>query len=78
MSLQTMLKYQEIDGKLFKLERDLAGSEERKEYVKVKKFIEAAPEKLDALETKATSLNAEAETLVKKSAQLEAAQREGE
>lgn len=73
MSLQTMLKYQEIDGKLFKLERDLAGSEERKEYVKVKKFIEAAPEKLDALETKATSLNAEAETLVKKSAQLEAA-----
>jgi predicted nucleic acid-binding Zn-ribbon protein len=73
MSLQAILKYQEVDGKLFKLERELAGSEERKEYVKVKKFIESAPEKLDALEAKATSLNAEAETLVKKSAQLEAA-----
>ena len=73
MLLQTILKYQEMDGKLFKLERELAASEERKEYVKVKKFIEGAPEKLDALEAKATALNAEAETLVKKSAQLEAA-----
>jgi predicted nucleic acid-binding Zn-ribbon protein len=67
-----MLQYQEIDGKLVKLERDLAGSDERKEYVKVKKFLEAAPEKLDALEVKATSFNAEAEALVKKCEQLEA------
>ena len=71
MSLQTMLKYQEIDGKLFKLERDLAGSEERKEYVKVKKFLEGAPEKLDALEVKATAFNAEVEALVKKCEQFE-------
>ena len=71
MSLQIMLQYQEIDGKLVKLERDLAGSEERKEYVKVKKFLEAAPEKLDALEVKATALNAEVEAIVKKCEQLE-------
>lgn len=73
MSLQAILNYQEIDKKLFKLERDLAGSEERKEYVKIKKFLEGAPEKLDALEAKAVALTAEAETLMKKCGQLETA-----
>ena len=71
MSLQAILNYQEVDAKLFKLERELAASEERKEYVKVKKFLESAPEKLDALEMKAQSLKAEAEELVKKYEQLE-------
>lgn len=71
MSLQAILNYQEIDRKLFKLERDFAGSEARKEYVKIKKFLESAPEKLDALEAKAVSLSGEAETLAKKYAQLE-------
>ena len=71
MSLQAILNYQEVDAKLFKLERELAGSEERKEYVKVKKFLESAPEKLDALEMKAQSLKAEADELVKKYEQLE-------
>ena len=71
MSLQAILKYQEIDQKLFKLERAFAGSEERKEYVKIKKYLESAPEKLDALETKAISLKSEAETLSQKYAQLE-------
>ena len=60
LQLQAILKYQEIDGKLYKMERDLAASEERKEYVKVKKFLETAPEKLDALEVKATAYAAEA------------------
>ena len=64
--LQAILKYQEIDTKLYKLERDLAGCEERKEYVKFKKFLETAPEKLDALEVKATALKAEAAELTKK------------
>ena len=71
MSLQAILNYQEVDAKLFKLERELAASEERKEYVKVKKFLESAPEKLDALEMKAQSLKVEAEVLVKKYEQLE-------
>ena len=73
MSLQAILNYQEVDKKLFKLERDLAGSEERKEYVKIKKFLEAAPEKLDALEAKAAAFNAEAEKLMQKCAQFETA-----
>lgn len=69
--LQAILKYQEIDAKIFKIERDLAASDERKEYVKVKKFLESAPEKLDALEMKARSLRAEAEELMKQYERLE-------
>ncbi len=70
-NLQAILNYQEIDAKLYKLERELAGSEERKEYAKVKKFLETAPEKLDALEVKAKALRAEADGLEKKYAQVE-------
>ncbi len=64
--LQAILNYQEIDKELYKLERELAGCEERKEYVKYKKFLEIAPEKLDSLEAKATALKAEAVELSKK------------
>ena len=63
--LQAILNYQEIDRKLFKLEKELAGSEERKEYVKLKKFLETAMEKLDSLDVKATSLKAESAELMK-------------
>ncbi len=69
--LQAILKYQEIDTKLYKLERELAGSEERKEYVKYKKFLETAPEKLDAMEVKANALKTEAAELTKKYAKVE-------
>ena len=69
--LQAILKYQEIDAKIFKIERELSASEERKEYVKVKKLLESAPEKLDALEMKARSLRAEADELMKQYERLE-------
>ena len=68
--LQAILSYQEVDAKLYKLERELSASEERKEYAKYKKFLETAPEKLDSLETKATSLRAEADGLTAKYEQL--------
>ena len=61
--LQAILNYQEVDTKLYKLERDIAGCDERKEYVKFKKFLETAPEKLDSLEVKANALKAEAASL---------------
>ncbi len=61
--LQAILKYQEVDAKLYKIERELSSSEERKEYVKLKKFMESAPEKLNALESKALSLKNECEGL---------------
>lgn len=70
--LQAILKYQEIDRKLFKLENELAESEERKKYVKLQKFLKTAPEKLDSLEVKATALRAEADALTKKYEQAEA------
>ena len=69
--LQAILKYQEIDAKIYKIERELAGSEERKEYAKVKKFLESAPEKLDALEAKSRGLRSEADELLKQFARLE-------
>ena len=64
--LQAILKYQEIDRKLFKLENELAESEERKRYAKLRKFLKTAPEKLDALEVKAQALTAQAQALTKK------------
>lgn len=69
--LQALLNYQEIDKKLYKMERDLAGCEERKEYVKVKKFLETAPEKLDSCEVKATALKTEAMEISKRYLKLE-------
>lgn len=72
-TIQAILQYQEIDRKLFKLENELAESEERKKYVKLQKFLKNAPEKLDDLDVKATSLKAQADSLVKKYEQIEAA-----
>lgn len=69
--LQAILSYQEADSKLFKLERELASSNERKEYVKLKKYLETATEKLDALELKATALKTDAEELAKQYLQTE-------
>ncbi len=69
--LQAILNYQKVDAELYKIERALAGSEERKEYAKVKKFLETAPEKLDSYEVKAKSLRAEVDELEKKYEQLE-------
>ena len=63
--LQAILNYQEVDTKLYKIEREIAGCDERKEYVKFKKFLETAPEKLDSLEVKANALKAEAANLAK-------------
>lgn len=69
--LQAILKYQDIDAKIYKIEREVASSEERKEYGKVKKFLEVAPEKLDALEAKARGLRSEADELLKQYTRLE-------
>ena len=56
--VEKLLKYQETDEKLLKLEREMANSDERKNYVQAKNFLTKAPEKLDALEAKARELNA--------------------
>ena len=72
LQLQAILKYQEVDGRLFKLENELAESEERKKYVKLRKFLKTAPEKLDSLEAKANAFKAEAARLTTQYEQVEA------
>ena len=71
MDLQAILNYQEIDKRLYALERELAGCEERKEYVKAKKFLETAADKLDGYDAKATQLKNEAIELTKKYLRME-------
>lgn len=71
--LKAILNYQEIDRKLYQLERGLAGSAERKKYAKLKKYMETASEKLDALDAKAEALKAELTALEEKYAVTEAA-----
>lgn len=66
MELQAILAYQEEDKKLYALERELAGCPERKDYIKRKKFLEAAADKLDAFDAKAVQLKNEARELTKR------------
>jgi predicted nucleic acid-binding Zn-ribbon protein len=66
VELQAILKYQEIDKRLYALERELAGCDERKEYVKAKKFLETAADKLDAYDAKAAGLKNQAIELTNK------------
>ena len=70
--LQAILNYQTADAKLYELEKVLGESEERKNYVKLQKFLKSAPERLDSLEVKAQALRAEADALATKYAQVEA------
>lgn len=55
--VEKLLKYQETDERLLKLEREMSSSEERKNYVQTKNFLtKTAPEKLDALEARAVEV----------------------
>ena len=68
--VEKLLKYQETDEKLLKLERDLGNSEERKNFVQAKTFLTKAPEKLEALDAKAVELSALVAELNKKYAEI--------
>ena len=69
--LQALLNYQGVDAKLLKLDRELAESEEYKAYRKLYKYIKTAPEKLEALDLKATALASLATQISEEYAQLE-------
>ena len=69
--LKALLSYQEIDRKLYKIENELAKSEEKKKYSQLRKFLKSAPEKVDALENKAAALRVQAAELTKRYEQLE-------
>ena len=54
--IEQLLKYQQEDEKLIRLEQEAASSEERKAYVQAKNFMSKAPEKLDQIDAKAAEL----------------------
>ena len=54
--IEQLLKYQQEDEKLIRLEQEAASSEERKAYVQSKNFMSKAPEKLDQIDAKAAEL----------------------
>ena len=64
--IEKLLKYQEEDSKLLKIEREASNSEERKNYSQAKTFLTKAPEKLDAMDAKALEMNAILQKLNKK------------
>lgn len=64
--VEKLLKYQEVDGKLIKLEHDLGNSVENRDRVQAKSFLTKAPEKLDALDAKAVELSSLVAKLNKK------------
>lgn len=76
--LQSILKYQAVDSKLFKLENAIKESEERKKYVKFRTFLKTAPEKLEAYEQKAAALKGDAAAITAKYEQVEATLKEFE
>ena len=65
-----LLKYQEEDEKLLKVERELSGSAERKNLAQAVSFVTKATERLEALDGKALSLNSVLEELKVKYAEV--------
>ncbi len=68
--IEQLLKYQQEDEKLLRLDHETANSEERKNYSQAKAFLTKAPEKLDALEARAMELNRLMEQLEKQYAEI--------
>lgn len=64
--IEKLLKYQEVDSKLLKIERDAANSDEWKNYSQSKNFLTKAPEKLEAMDAKACELEADLRKISKK------------
>lgn len=63
--VEQLLKYQEEDSKLLKLEREVSQSEERKNFVQVKNYLTKAPEKLEAMDSRAREMFAALDKLNK-------------
>ncbi len=68
--VEQLLKYQEEDSKLLRIERETANSEERKNYTQAKNFLTKAPEKLEALDARARELADLLERLNKQYAEI--------
>lgn len=67
-----LIAYQEVDGRLRKIEVELAKSEERKKMSDAKKFLKGVQEKLDKINARAFELNQSYENAIKKQKELHA------
>ena len=54
--VEKLLKYQETDEKLLKIERETANSVERKNFLQAKSYLESAPQKFENLDAKACEM----------------------
>ena len=68
--IDELLAYQEADGRLRAVEQKIAATEERKKYMQARKFLEKAPEKLDALDARGEELKRLYARLEQKSEEL--------
>ncbi len=57
--LQSLIAYQAEDRKIWAIEKELAGTEERKKYVQARKFLKTAQPMLDGYDAKAATLASE-------------------
>ncbi len=69
--IELLVKYQEEDKKLRKIEQEINNTPERKEYIQAKNFLLKSPEKLEAFEKKAVSLKSSIEKLEKQCKEME-------
>lgn len=68
--VEKLLKYQEADSRLLKVEQKLNSSDERKKYMQSRAYINKAAEKLDQMEAKAQELQNSVERLTAKYAEI--------
>lgn len=68
--IEKLLKYQEADEKLLKVERELSNSTERKNLAQAVNFVTKATERLEALDGKALSLASVLDELKEKYAEV--------
>ena len=64
-NIEKLLKYQQEDEKLIRIEQEVASSEERKRYMQAKNFMTKAPEKLDQIDARAAEIERTSAKLAK-------------
>lgn len=68
--VEKLLKYQEADSRLLKVEQKLNASDERKKYIQARNYLTKASDKLDQIEAKAQELKNNIERLNSKYTEL--------
>ena len=61
--VEKLLKYQEADSRLLKVEQKLNASDERKKYIQARNYLTKASDKLDQIEAKAQELKSSIERI---------------